>query len=353
MADVTDVSRSLSIMSLSEQDQKVMENVISGNWSEVREAVTALGSDLTLKLVNCISSVNPPQSVIVAIKRASSRIFSKKDEWGRYPIHYLCKHGAPTYSIVFAAQCYVAALEEMDELNKTPLEYLMTMPLEFCAEDKNEVIEELQRCHNLKCYDEKSKLPNQKALESWGHKIVLEEEMKCFMVIFIECARFENVENWEGCCLSIIAEEIKDQCYDVAESMRDEGKLVHVDPYRLVSNQFVIVAKTQSKESCDDIYQRLCLQSLASLTHNSIYLRLGCVYSQGIVGCKSLAEMVKEGEESQKKVKENLESAAVAVSMALNDVTGVSKINVSQLTESSLADYSTKDLTPDNRVGDR
>ncbi len=70
----------------------------------------------------------------------------------------------------------------------------LSKPWQYCGSDKNEVIEELQRAHNLKCYDEKSKLPNQEALEAWGHKTVLEEGIQCFIIIFVEAARFENVE---------------------------------------------------------------------------------------------------------------------------------------------------------------
>ena len=350
---VTSLRKSLDILTLDEKDQSVMEHVFSGDWSTVRELVTKYGNDgtLSLKLVCCICSVNPPQSVIIALKRAKSRCFAEKDDKGRYPLHYLCYHGAPTYSIVFAAQCYIAALEQCDSYRKTPLEYLMTMQWEYCAEDKSEVIEELQRCHNLKCYDEKSKLPNEKALDTWGHKVVLEEEIKCFMVIFVEAARVEKVDDWEGCSLSHTAEEIKNQCHDVADKIRNSGKeYVHVDLYRLVHNQFVIVAKTQSKEDIDELYNVLCLLHLGDFTHEGIYLRLGCVYNEGTVGANSLKEMVKEAEELQIKVKDNITQAATAVSMALNDLTGKTKVNVSELTESNLSTFANKSLVPDNRL---
>jgi hypothetical protein len=347
--EVTSIQRSLDILNLNEKDQGVMEFVISGDWSSVRELVTKYGSEgnLSQKLVSCICSVSPPQSVVVAIKRAQSRVFAQKDEKDRYPLHYLCYYGAPTYSIVFAAQCHIAALEQNDTYRKTPLEYLMTMPWQFCAEDKSQVVEELQRCHNLKCYDEKSKLPNQKALESWGHKIVLEEKIKFFMTIFVEAARFENVDDWEGGCLSHVAEYIKEQCHDVADKIRKSGKDVHIDVYRLVENKFVIVAKTQSKEDVDEVYDKLCLLNLGDFTHEGLYLRLGCVWNDGIVGSKSLSEMVSEAEALQDKVKTNLSQASTAVSMALDDVTGKGKINVSKLLESSLKDYANKSLVAD------
>ena len=226
----------------------------------------------------------------------------------------------------------------------------MTMPWEYCAEDKGEVISELQRCHNLKCYDEKSKLPNQKALETWGHRVVLEEDIKCFLVIFVEAARFEKVDDWEGSGLPQIAEQIKEQCHEVVDKIRGSGRNVHVDAYRLVSNQFVIVAKTQSVDDVNELYDVLCLLHLGDLIHESIYLRLGCIYNEGIVGSKSLQDMVNEAEELQKKVKKDLEAAETVVSMALNDVTGKSKVNVSTLTESSLKNFKNSLLKADSAM---
>jgi len=348
--NATSIQRTLDILTLDEKDQEVMEYVLKSDWNTVRELIRSHGNDLSLKLACCICSVNPPQSVIIAMKRAKSRVFAESDSKGRYPLHYLCYHGAPTYTIVFAAQCYIAALEQTDTYRKTPLEYLMTMPWQYCAEDKDEVIKELQRAHNLKCYDEKSKLPNQKALEAWGHKMIIEEEIVCFLVVFVEAARVENVEDWEGCCLSHIAEEVKHQCVDVADLIRKDGKIVHIDAYRLVENKFVIVVKAQSKEDVDEVYKVLCLQHLGDVTHDGIYLRLGCVVNEGVVGSKSLQEMVGEAEELQKKVKENLDSCETAVSMALNDVTGDSKINVSPLSVSTLQNFANSTLTGDNNL---
>jgi hypothetical protein len=348
--NVTSIQRTLDILTLDEKDHKVMEYVFKRDWNTVRELITSHGSDLSHKLVCCICSVEPPQSVIIAIKRAKNWIFAESDSKGRYPLHYLCYHGAPTYTIVSAAQCYIAALEQADSYRKTPLEYLMTMPWQYCAEDKDEVIQELQRAHNLKCYDEKSKLPNKKALEAWGHKMILEDKIECFLVVFIEAARVENVEDWEGCCLSHIAEKVKHQCNDVADLIRKNGKIIHVDPYRMVENKFVVVVKAQSKEDVDEAYRVLCLQHLGDVTHDGIYLRLGCVSNEGVVGTNSLQEMVAEAEYLQKKVKENLDSCETAVSMALNDVTGDSKINVSPLSVSTLQNFANTILTSDNSL---
>mmetsp|Transcript_24806 Transcript_24806/g.30491 ORF Transcript_24806/g.30491 Transcript_24806/m.30491 type:complete len:362 (+) Transcript_24806:178-1263(+) len=348
---ITSIQRSLTLLTLSEQDKNVIEFVFNREWNAVRDSITKQGADLSLKLVCSICSVGPPQSVLVAMKRASSsRIFAEIDEKGRHPLHYLCYHGAPTYAIVYAAQCYIAALEQSDDSRKTPLEYLMTMPWEYHQEDRDEVILELQKMHKMKCYDERSKLPNQLALEKWGHKVVLEEKIKCFLVCFIECARTEHAPDFDGCCLSHIAAEIRDKCHDVVDEIKQGGNLIRADAYRLQSNQFALVVKTQSKEDCEAAYKTLCLNHLGSFKHCGIYLMLGCVYCQGIIGSKSLSEMVREAEEVQNKVKEDLESAAFAVSAALNDVYGERKINVSPMKESHLKDFAAKEYIPDKCV---
>jgi hypothetical protein len=349
---VTSIERSLSILTMDEKEQDIMEQAINREWSSIRDFITEKGHTdaLTLKLMCSLCSVCPPQSVLVAIKRANSRIFAERDNKGRHPLHYLCHYGAPTFAIIYAAQCHIAALVQEDDMKKTPFELALTMPWQFCPEDKNEVIEELQQCKNMKCFDEKSKLPNKVALETWGHKVVIEEEIKCFMVVFVECARFENAPDWDGCCLLTVAKGIRDQCHSTADAVRKDGKIVYIDAYRLVSNQFVVVAKTQSKEDCEFVYSRLCLVDLAMYTHKSMFLRLGCTYTEELIGALTLREMVKEAEELQNGVKENLEKAAVAVSMALNDVGGNTKVNVSALTLSDLSKLVSKEFVPDKSV---
>jgi hypothetical protein len=57
--------------------------------------------------------------------------------------------------------------------------------------------------------------------------------------------------------------------------------------------------------------------------------------------------MVAEAEVLQDTVKDNLSKAATAVSMALNDLTGKSKVNVSGLAESNLKDYANRTLVAD------
>jgi len=162
--------------------------------------------------------------------------------------------------------------------------------------------------------------------------------------------RIEKVDNWENCCLSHIADKIKNECLDGAGIIRKEGKSLHIDAYRLFENKFVIVVKSQSKEDVEEVYKSLCINKLGDYTHDGIYLRLGCVYFEGTVGKNALQELVSEAEEAQKKVKKDLEAAATAVSMALNDVTGEKKVNVSDLAESSLKDFSNAPVRGDSQV---
>jgi hypothetical protein len=337
---------------MEEEDQSIMEHVLAQQWSKVRTDLTERGTNISLALVNAICSVNPPQSVIIAIHRANSRIFSEMDEKGRHPLHYLCYYGAPTYAIVYAAQCHIAALEQADSMRKTPFEYLMTMAWEFVPQDKPSVVAELQKCHSLKCYDATSKMANKIALETWGHKVVLEENIECFAVLFAQCARSEHAEDFEGCCVSPIAKEIREACHDAnnAVTKEKEDVICHIDPYRLDSNNFVIVVKTQNKKDLDYVYDRVCNIHLASLTHCGIYLRLGCIYTEAVVGSKTLMTMVEEADELQQGVKAKLEDAAAAVSMALDDIKGERiKINVSPLTKSRINDLVGKKFVPDKK----
>ncbi len=338
---VTSIQRSLALLSLDEEDKIIFESVFNQEWGRVRDSITERGSKVSIKLICCLCSVGPPQSVIIAIQRASSRIFAQIDEKGRHPLHYLCYYGAPTFAIMYAAQCHIAALEVLDKNEKTPLEYLMTMPWEYNIGDKEEVIHELQKFSSLKCYDVKSKLPNKIALERWGHKTVIEEKIKSFMVCFIECARFEKV-NWEGCCLSHVAEEINEKCHAIAEDIRNSGKIVHIDPYRLGSNQFAIIVKTQCQDDCEFVYNKLCQKGLGELKHDGVYLRIGCVYCKDAIGSNILKELLKEAEALGDVVKTNLESASLAVSASMNDLSGQSKINVSPLTKSALDSFIAK-----------
>jgi hypothetical protein len=347
---VTSIQKSLTLLNLDEEDKNVVEFVFNNDWASVRDLIGERKSNLSLKLVCCICSIGPPQSVIIAIARANARVFAEIDDKGRHPLHYLCQYGSPTFAIVYAAQVHIAALQQKDANKKTPLDLLMTMPWEYHKDDKDQVLLELQKCHSLKCYDSKSKLPNQVALERWGHKVVLEEKIKCFMVCFVECARFEKAEDWDGCSLSYIAEEINNKCHDAMDEVRRGGNVVHVNPYRLISNQFVIIAKTQTLDDCRALYKLLCLKKLGELKHESMFLRLGCVYCEEVIGANALKELLTEAEELQSKVKENIELATLAVSTALNDVTGESKVNVSAFTESYLKDFVARDYIPDHAV---
>lgn len=348
---MTSIQKSLTLLTLDEEDKKVVEFVFNSEWGPVRDLITERGKALSLKLVCVMCSVGPPQSVVIAMGRANSRIFAEIDGKGRHPLHYLCYHGAPTFAIVYAAQCHIAALEVADANKKTPLEYLMTMPWDYCKEDKETVILELQKCSNLKCYNPKSKLPNDVALKRWGHKVVIEDRIKCFGVFYIECARVDNPDaDWDGCCLSNIAGQISEKCHDVVDEFRKGGKFVRVDAYHLSSNKFVLLAKTKSQDDCEEAYKSLCQKHLGALKHCGIFLRIGCVYCMEVIGPNTISELLIEAEKLQNKVKQNLASAATTISMTMEDTTGEKKINVSALTESHLKDFTGKDFYPDFAV---
>lgn len=342
---VTTIQRSLALLTLDEKDQKVMEYVLNNDWGSVRDLITERGSDLSLKLVCCICSIGPPQSVIVAIQRANHRIFEEVDDLGRYPLHYLLYYGAPTYAIVYAAQCHIAALEAKDTNNKTPLEYLLTLPWEYHKEDKDEVSLELQKCHNLHCFDTKSQLPNQVAFERWGHKVVLEEHLKCFMICSVEFDKSDK--EWDDDNLAQVAEDIKEKCYITIDELKRDGKTARIDPYRLIENKFAIVVKSKSEEDCEAVYQTLCQKHLGSYNYNSAFVRIGCVYCNGVIGSNTLQELLKEAEQLQVKLKGNLESAANVIDATMNDVKGEKKINVSPFVESKLNDFAERDFIPD------
>jgi hypothetical protein len=139
-----DSLESSGILTLDEKDREVMGFAINRDWNPVRELIADRGSGLSLKLVCSIFTTGPPQSVAVAIMRVKPGIFSEKDEIGRYPLHYLAYHGAPTYTIIFALQHCKSALGERDEDGKTPLDHVQSMSWEHCQEDQDEVIAHLQ-----------------------------------------------------------------------------------------------------------------------------------------------------------------------------------------------------------------
>mmetsp|Transcript_11158 Transcript_11158/g.14085 ORF Transcript_11158/g.14085 Transcript_11158/m.14085 type:complete len:359 (-) Transcript_11158:140-1216(-) len=343
---MTSIQKSLTLLTLGEEDKEVVEHVFRNEWAPVRDLITDRGSNLSLKLVCCMCSVGPPQSVVIAIGRAKSRIFAEVDEKGRHPLHYLCYYGAPTFAIVYAAQCHIAALEKKDTGKKTPLDYLFSMPWEYYKEDKEVVTLELQKCHSLKCYDAESKLPNEVALKRWGHKVVIEERIKCFMVCSIECISSKNGEV-EGGCLSDIADEIREKCDNVLDEVGKNGNIVRLDPYRLGETKFAIVVKTQTKDDCEAVYKSLCQGSLGSLNHGDVSLGIGCVYCNESIGSHTLQELLKEASELEGKVKETLESAE---STDIKDETGGQNRNVSPWTESKMSEFTGKDFYPDFAV---
>ncbi len=128
---------------------EIIEHALGGNWVAVRECIGNLGIDFAVELVCRISSANPPQSVMIALKRARPQIFSEQDELGRHPLHYLCEFGAPTYTISFVAQCHEQSLGHRDVKGKTPVDYLMATQWKYCSDTKGEVMKELEQSHNV------------------------------------------------------------------------------------------------------------------------------------------------------------------------------------------------------------
>lgn len=132
------------ILSLDEKDREIMAFAVNREWSSVRDLIGNRGPDLSLQLVCSIFTTGPPQSVAVAVMRAKAEIFSERDDRGRYPIHYLCYHGAQTYTIIFVLQRCKSALSVQDEEGKTPFDYVQSMVWEHSREDQDEVLAHIQ-----------------------------------------------------------------------------------------------------------------------------------------------------------------------------------------------------------------
>lgn len=140
---------STGVLALNEEEQKVLEYVSSRDWNIVRELLAKRGVELSLRLVCCIFSAGPPQSVAVEIMRINASLFSAKDERDRYPLHYLCQYGASVYTTVFTVQRCKAALGHKDEDNQTPLDYVIASSWIYCKEEKQDVLTELNRISKL------------------------------------------------------------------------------------------------------------------------------------------------------------------------------------------------------------
>jgi len=136
---------STGVLALNEEEQLVLDSVSSRNWKLVRELLAKCGRNLSLRLVCCIFSAGPPQSVAVEIMRVKASLFLERDDRDRYALHYLCLYGASVYTTVFTVQQCKAALEHKDADNKTPLDYVMTSSWHFCEEEKEDVLNELER----------------------------------------------------------------------------------------------------------------------------------------------------------------------------------------------------------------
>ena len=135
------------VLVFDEEEKALLDHVSDRNWSLVRELIGKRGNDLSLRLVCCIFSAGPPQSVAVEVMRIKASIFSERDERDQHVLHYLCRYGASVYTILFTVQRCKAALYHKDEDNKAPLDYAVASSWEFCQEEKDEVIRELQRIY--------------------------------------------------------------------------------------------------------------------------------------------------------------------------------------------------------------
>ena len=140
-----DSMESSGILVLDAKDQEILGFAKEREWAPVRDLIDKCGSELSHKIVCCLFSTGPPQSVAVSIMRANADLFATKDEIGRYPLHYLCYYGAPTYTIIFTIQRYKNALQERDEDGKTPTDHVLTSHWEHCIEDQKEVVDHLRK----------------------------------------------------------------------------------------------------------------------------------------------------------------------------------------------------------------
>lgn len=133
---------------LNEEEQNIIEYASARDWDKVRELMSS-SENFSLAFICCMFSKGPPQSVAVIIKRTNHNSFREKDKKSRYPLHYLCYHGAPIYTILFVFHQCPDALGHRDTDGKTPLEYALISPWQHGEKDeKSDLIKELQKaCH--------------------------------------------------------------------------------------------------------------------------------------------------------------------------------------------------------------
>jgi hypothetical protein len=85
------------------------------------------------------------------IKRTKQDAFVEVDHKSRYPLHYLCYHGAPMYTILFVFHQCPNAISHRDQHGKTPLEYALDSSWEHGEmEEKHHLIKELEQVQHHK-----------------------------------------------------------------------------------------------------------------------------------------------------------------------------------------------------------
>lgn len=140
-----------ALFHLSKEQRLILDHVCRKHWQEAREAISANKEGLTVSLLNRICCECPPQSVLVEVMRSKAHLFKELDDNKRYPLHYLCKHGASFFTIIFAIQRHKDALYHKDLHGMTPVEYIKTSSWthEDIQDEKPMLLKELREAYNL------------------------------------------------------------------------------------------------------------------------------------------------------------------------------------------------------------
>lgn len=137
-------------LGLDEEEKNIMGYATARDWNRAREFIST-SDNFSLAFICCICSKGPPQSVAVMIKRTKQDAFVEADNKSRYPLHYLCYHGAPMYTILFVFHQCPKAISHRDQDGKTPLEYALSSSWEHGEkEEKHQLIKELEQVQHHK-----------------------------------------------------------------------------------------------------------------------------------------------------------------------------------------------------------
>ena len=140
-----------ALLQLSGEQRLILDHVCRKHWQEARDAISANKEDLTVGLLNRICCECPPQSVLVEVMRSKAYLFKELDGNSRYPLHYLCKHGASAFTIIFAIQRNKDALKHQDIHGMTPVDYIKSSywTHEDIQDEKPMLLKELREAYNL------------------------------------------------------------------------------------------------------------------------------------------------------------------------------------------------------------